>query len=379
MRAARNRENLVALCMLAGAVLFTLGRAARASDPPLSATPAAAAPRMLYPPFQHAPLDGPLIQTGSFGEYRPGRFHAGCDLSTGEVVGQPVYAPLDGFIERVRASGVGYGRSLYLRAADGRLVLLGHLDAFDEPVASLIAAAQDSSGQYEQDLWLDASRARVHAGQRLGWSGRSGGVGQPHLHLEVRRGDMALNPLLAGASIVDSGGPVITAITIEPRTQDSRINGRFAPVRLMAGAAPETVRVEGYARIEVEARDPGVRRADIQPYEIELRWGAHFVRCAFDSLSWATDMPEGPLIYDAGRTVEERRHAVLMWAPAGFRPRAITSDAPKGEEAGVLDGPREGGVMNARVTARDLAGHEVSRSLVLRFAPASTAIGKPSG
>ena len=97
----------------------------------------------LYPPFAHAPLDGPLIVTGTFGEYRPGRFHAGMDYSTGGSVGMPVYAPVSGWMERVRASGAGYGRSLYLHAEDGRLILLGHLDAYDEPFATAIAAAQD--------------------------------------------------------------------------------------------------------------------------------------------------------------------------------------------------------------------------------------------
>ena len=41
-----------------------------------------------------------------------------------------VMAPADGWVERIRASGVGYGRSVYLHTNDGRLIQLGHLDAF---------------------------------------------------------------------------------------------------------------------------------------------------------------------------------------------------------------------------------------------------------
>jgi murein DD-endopeptidase MepM/ murein hydrolase activator NlpD len=374
---------MLAMALAAALIPLARARGGPASDAARSSAPVqASAPAPLFAPFQHAPLDGPLILTGSFGEYRPGRFHAGLDLSTGEVVGQPVYAPLDGSIERVRTSGVGYGRSLYLHVPDGRLIVLGHLDAFDDPIASYVAAAQDSSGQYEQDLWPESTRFRVHAGQRLGWSGRSGGVGQPHLHLEVRRGDMALNPLLAGASVEDSSTPVITAITFEPRTRDSRINGRFAPLRLMPGAAPETVRVEGYARVEVEARDPGPRRADMQPYEIEMRWGSHFVRCAFDSLSWATDMPEGPLLYDAGRIAPERRHAVLLWAPHDFRPRAISTDIPFDQEAGTLSLGAGGGTgaENVAFEVRDLAGRTATRFLTMRFEPipfVDDSVGRP--
>ena len=362
MRSALHRANRIAVCTFATA-LAALGPARGDGGA------APDVPRPLYPAFHHAPLDGPLIPTGSFGEARPGRFHAGLDLSTGETTGKPVYAPEDGFIERVRTSGVGYGRSLYLHTRDGRLILLGHLDAFDEPLASYVASAQDSSGQYEQDLWSERSRFPVSAGQRLGWSGRSGGVGQPHLHLEVRRGDMAIHPLLAGASAEDTTAPSIIAITIEPRTANSRVNGRFAPLRLGPGSAPDTVRVQGLARVEVEARDPGLRRADMQPYQIEMSWHGHWVACRFDSLSWATDMPEGDLVYDIGRLNPARNHAVLLWSSAQFRPRALVSDIPAGTEAGTLGLFETAGAVPVSVRAVDLSGHGTERAFVVKFDP----------
>ena len=325
----------------------------------------------LYPPFAHAPLDGPLIVTGTFGEYRPGRFHAGMDYSTGGSVGMPVYAPVSGWMERVRASGAGYGRSLYLHAEDGRLILLGHLDAYDEPFATAIAAAQDSSGQYEQDLWFERDKFPVAAGQRLGWSGQSGGVGEPHLHLEVRRGDMAIHPLLAGASAVDTIPPVILAIAIEPRDGVSRVDGAFAPRRLALGARPETVSVTGRARVEVDANDPGTRRSNMQPYEIEMAWGGQTLACRFDSLSWATDMVEGDLVYDRGRIFGTGAHAVPLWAPAGFRPRAIVTSVPLAREAGTLDAAELRGPQRVRITARDFGGHTAVREFVAKLAPAA--------
>src|SRR6185503_14645914 len=134
--------------------------------PPADASP-------LFPRLTHPPLPGRLVMAGSFGEHRNSHIHAGVDLSTGGVVGMPVLASESGVIERVRASGAGYGRSLYLRAADGRLLVYAHLDAFDEPMASFITAVQDSHGVYEQDLWPSPG-FRVKVGQRIGWSGRSG-------------------------------------------------------------------------------------------------------------------------------------------------------------------------------------------------------------
>ncbi|MEO6463084.1 MAG: M23 family metallopeptidase, partial [Candidatus Eisenbacteria bacterium] len=144
--------------------------------------------------------------TGSFGEHRNSHIHAGLDFSTGGQVGRPVLAPAAGSIARVRTSGAGYGRSVYIQATDGRLLVLAHLEAFDEPLASYVAAVQDSSGQYEQDLWPEGGRFQVRPGQRLGWSGRSG-TGTPHLHFEIRRGDMALNPMRAGLDVPDAAAP----------------------------------------------------------------------------------------------------------------------------------------------------------------------------
>ena len=127
----------------------------------------------LLPPLDRPPLDPPLRLTGTFGELRGGHFHGGVDFSTGGGIGRPVYAALSGTIERVRTSGAGYGRSLYLRSRDGRLLVYGHLDQFVQPIAEYVEAFQDSTGQYEQDLWPDAARFHFRAGDLLAWSGRS--------------------------------------------------------------------------------------------------------------------------------------------------------------------------------------------------------------
>src|SRR5437899_929461 len=82
----------------------------------------------LAPPLLAPPLPRPLTVTGGFGEFRIGHFHAGVDLGTRQRVGMHVMAPAPGWVERIRASGVGYGRSIYLHTDDGRLIPLGHLD-----------------------------------------------------------------------------------------------------------------------------------------------------------------------------------------------------------------------------------------------------------
>ena len=133
-----------------------------------------------------APLRWPLAGAarplrGGFGETRSNHFHAGLDLSTGQRIGAPVFAPGTGTLERVRTSGVGYGRSLYLRLTDGRLIVLGHLDAFEPRLAAWVDSVQRATATYEQDLWPEAGLFRYAVGDPMAWSGESG-AGPPHLH-----------------------------------------------------------------------------------------------------------------------------------------------------------------------------------------------------
>ncbi len=328
-------------------------------------------PPKFFPPLAHAPLDPPLAITGGFGEYRVGHFHAGVDLGTGGRVGKPVYAPLSGRVERVRASGVGYGRSIYIRARDGRLLQLGHLDAFEEPLASWVAVAQESSGQYEQDLWPDASRFPVRAGQRVAWSGQSG-AGGPHLHFEIRRGDMALNPLRAGLRIADPLPPTLVSLTLQPLDDTTRVGGEaspasmpsFAPYKVALRAPVESVYVSGSVRAVVGARDGTWRGVDrMVPWSVEEEWDGRRVACRFDSISWATDMPEGDYVFDVGRVVGDK--GIVLWAPARFRPRVIVADAPLDEAAGTITVHRGDPPRRLILIARDLGGNAVKRTVVL--------------
>jgi hypothetical protein len=343
-------------------------------------SPAERAPRFDQP-LAYAPLDTPLVVTGGFGEYRIGHFHAGFDLGTGKSVGKPVRAPLSGHVERVRASGVGYGRSLYVRSRDGRLLQLGHLDAFAEPVASWVDSVQRATGQYEQDLWPEASRFPVRAGQRIAWTGQSG-AGGPHLHFEIRRGDMAYHPSRAGLTVRDTRAPSLTGLTLEPLDDTSRVRGRVAPFTMKLAAAPETVLALGRLRAVVGARDgvwSGVDR--MVPWLTRLEWGGDWVEARFDSISWATDMSEGDYCYDAGRVTGDR--GLVLWAPAGWRPRVLHASAPRDREAGTLvvranDPPR-----TLRLIAQDAAGNARVRSVVIRppvtNVPAAAAAGAGRG
>ena len=156
------RSFWIASWSLVASMVVSVASPAAAIQPADSSRTAAAHP--FGASLSRDPLAPPLVVTGGFGEYRIGHFHAGFDLSTGRQVGKPVRAPESGWVERVRCSGVGYGRSVYLHAADGRIFQLGHLDAFAPAIDAYVRKAQALDGQYEQDLWPKPYELPVKAG-----------------------------------------------------------------------------------------------------------------------------------------------------------------------------------------------------------------------
>ncbi len=355
-----------------------LHEATAAQPAPVSkAAPALTPAPRFDSPLVRGPLAPSLGITGGYCEYRIGHFHAGFDFSTGGHIGAPVYAPLSGHIERIRTSGVGYGRSLYLRARDGRLLQFGHLDAFTGAVAAYAAFMQDSSGQYEQDLWPAAGRFPMRAGERIAWSGNSG-AGGPHMHFEIRRGDMTYHPQRAGLTVKDASAPTIARVTLEPLDDISHVEGHSGPVTVSLGARAETLAVHGRVRAIVDSRDgvwAGVDR--MVPWSTSMVWDGRETECRFDSVSWATDMSESDYVYDAGRVIGDK--GIVLWAPAGFRPRVMRTEAPLADEAGTIFVRPEDAPRTLRLIARDAAGHGTERAITIRAAAARTPAAVPAG
>ena len=354
---ARGKTAAIRIVLASGAAAALIGSGWAAQ----SMAPAA---RPFFPPLERAPLDGALALTGNFGNSRSNHFHAGFDLETGGRVGKPVFAPLPGHIERVRASGIGYGRSVYLKADDGRLLVFGHLDAFDEPLASYVAAVQESTGQYEQDLWPDASRFPAHTGQRIAWSGESGGGG-PHLHFEIRRGDMAMNPLRGGLSVPDTVAPRIMGVTFEPLDDASMVEGGCGPFRVTwpSGRDTVTLALDGRVRAIVHAMDAArAGRYELAPWSTSLEADGVQVDCRFDSVSWATDMSEIDFVYDRGRATESGNESLVLWSPAGSTPRVLAANAPgRSPELGALSIRRGDPPRLAHLVVQDVAGNRAER------------------
>ncbi len=162
------------------------------------------------------PVDGAHI-TSSFGMREHPllgytRMHQGIDF--GAETGTPVLAAGDGVVAERRVWG-GYGNWLLIRHAGGWETGYGHLSA------------------YAQDL---RPGMRVTQGQVVGYVGATGLATGPHLHYEVWRGGMRVNPVGAAAR---EGAALHGADLARFQFQRARIDG----MRKAAGPDGTTVAV----------------------------------------------------------------------------------------------------------------------------------------
>ncbi|KVO23279.1 hypothetical protein WJ74_33850 [Burkholderia ubonensis] len=99
--------------------------------------------------------------------------HSGTDFAA--QTGTPVNAAAAGTVRQVAYEG-GYGRYVVVSHGNGYSTLYAHLSA----VAGDVRAG-----------------AAVKRGQRLGAVGSTGVATGPHLHFEVRRGNVPIDPVVA--------------------------------------------------------------------------------------------------------------------------------------------------------------------------------------
>jgi hypothetical protein len=139
---------------------------------------------------------------------------------------------------------------VYLHLADGHTAVYGHLSRFAPKLDAYVAQRQDSAGIYEQDLYPARGEVSFKQGEVVAWSGQSG-AGPPHLHFELRQGDMNLNPLLHGFALPDHTPPTLAAVKIE---QDG-VRGRALSL-----PAKGSARAEVRGSVQAAGVDLGSRR-----------------------------------------------------------------------------------------------------------------------
>jgi hypothetical protein len=165
---------------------------------------------------------------GTMGELRNSHFHSGIDIRTNNEIGWPVVAAKGGYISRAGVSGSGFGNVLYITHPDGNTTVYGHLDKFKGAVADYILKERYRRKTSAIDLYFRHTQFVVRQGDTIAFAGNTGSSGGPHLHFDIRKNNMALDPLKFGFSEVrDVAPPIVQKIAFKTLDINSRINDQF--------------------------------------------------------------------------------------------------------------------------------------------------------
>jgi hypothetical protein len=173
------------------------------------------------------PTNASKYMSSSFGEFRPGHYHAALDIKTWNTEGYPCYAVEDGYVERIRVSPFGYGKVIYVRLKDGNTALYAHLQKFSPEIDREIVRRQFENEKYRVDWWPE--NMTVKKGDLIAYTGQTG-IGVPHLHFEIRdwKG-RPVNPLQYYDEIQDNIRPQLKSMAIIPLNEASTVNGNYLP------------------------------------------------------------------------------------------------------------------------------------------------------
>lgn len=163
-----------------------------------------------------SPIKLAVAPSGTFGELRNNHFHSGIDLRINGTVGEPIYAPADGYVSRIKVSPVGGGKMLYIDHPNGFRTVYFHLDAYEGEVGKYIYEHQYRNKKFEVEVFPEKDKFPVKKGQMIARGGNTGGSGGPHLHYEIRfaYNDQTINPLLFGLKMEDKIKPTIKDIHV---------------------------------------------------------------------------------------------------------------------------------------------------------------------
>ena len=162
-------------------------------------------------PFTYDPFNRDAYLTSSFGENRGTRYHAGIDYSTQMEEGWPIYAPENGFIKEIKTSPFGYGKVMFYEGNSGNTWVFAHQSSFTPAVEDLIKQKQYATKSNDISI---KPNIRFRKGDTLTFAG-STGIGNPHLHLEVRLNkDDVTSPCQLGVKCLDTIAPQIFGVAV---------------------------------------------------------------------------------------------------------------------------------------------------------------------
>jgi len=312
------------------------------------------------------PIKRQIDLSSGFGDYRDNRFHAGVDLRTASRVGERVYAPVDGYLYRVKMSYKGYGKGLYMKGDDGHIYVFGHISQFSGRLRPLVEREQLKARRYYIDHHFPTDSVRIAKGELIAYSGKTG-VGAPHLHFEMRTPDnRPVNPLTHDYEIADSTRPVFSRIGFKLIDDNSLFENGERRLFLDVAAGKEvgqyvldTVlyfnRPFGLLADCYDKMRPGGMSQTIYKLSLYID-GDEYYEVVFDMLDFETSTTVG-LEYDYLNVVSGHKRVRRLFHRTGND--YIGSRAVRGSDGTYGTGGREKpGLHKAKIVAEDCFGNK---------------------
>ena len=176
-----------------------------------TAPPAELVSESYVEPFSYDPFQRDAYLTSSFGENRGTRYHAGIDYSTEMEEGWPIFAPENGVVKEIQVSPFGYGKVMFFEGNSGKTWVFAHQSSFPQSIENLVRQKQYATKSNDVTV---KPNIRFRKGDTLTYSG-STGIGNPHLHLEVRLSkDDIVSPCQIGVKCLDTIAPQIFGVAV---------------------------------------------------------------------------------------------------------------------------------------------------------------------
>lgn len=219
----------------------------------------------------YSPFEREAYMTSSFGENRGTRYHAGVDYSTNMEEGWPIMAPEDGRVKEIRVSPFGYGKVMFFQGKSGKTWVFAHQSSFGKLD---IQVRQKQYALHKNDVTLYPNTF-YSKGDTLTFSG-STGIGNPHLHLEVRLDkDRVMSPCRNGALCQDTIAPQIFAGAVWQGNSLAVTNGEAFEKGCLATPVKNEFGLNMAVKIADYSREPkdnpmAIRRLEIWRYSEKI-------------------------------------------------------------------------------------------------------------
>ena len=191
----------------------------------------------------NAPVDIPLLLSGTFGELRNNHFHAGIDIKTQGKEGLPIKTVTKGYVSRIKISTSGYGKAIYINHPDGNTSVYAHLKKYSPKITAYIRKNQYQKQRFEIELFPEPNELLVTTNEIIGYTGNSGNSYGPHLHFELREtaSQKPFNPLEKYYKVKDTQPPQITKLIGYPVGDNAVINASQRPTQLIFNRVNDSI------------------------------------------------------------------------------------------------------------------------------------------